>query len=588
MYTKPLFILLICFTGCFALHPARDKVFNTTADTYLSKNQPDVNFGSDAFTLIGEEPVGNKYNTLVKFDTAPPACNVSLPSKQDPCYTEGVMPSIDQILFASLAFDVEQVFSHNNKSVIVQLLAASDFNESTANWNDSTDTIRPLVDEVELALNATELLFDITQAVQAGYNNFMLRVKGSGVRSLVRLSSRESGFGAELKVHEAAVELVAPETGCEDLFMMVENLNISYTDCPYSGTRTDYPEFVWLHGAPTNKDLWRNQHQWVQPVGRSIAASMPGSGLSDDVDLANGTKSIIAESSRIMKLFVQQLDLQRMNCIGQDFGDGVCRMIERDLANEGQAARVDGIWSIEGTMISSITCSPEEEAEGICSADGGFGGIDSFVQQCYSEDMSVIPNNTDPELKCGTYMLTKNWFYNSSLYSDPNVRNQSAPGILPGELMPVSPFLLAYPFPGSEDVINTLTFDFQPSELANQVYQKAKLLAMDEPPQVLQNWPRTLVTNGGSDNVNSAPFRQLIHDTRVAYESGGVFENNEKFYFRVSPSIANNTRTRGMIWAETYYKNFITAIISRAGMHYYTEDNTGAQDMGLFMRNWFM
>lgn len=405
---------------------------------------------------------------------------------------------------------------------------------------------------------------------------------GSGSSPLVQFTSKEGGAGAVLTVFEAAVEIEPPNTGCTDNFVTVDGLSISYTDCPYTGLDIDPPTCLWMHGAPTNKDLWRNIHQYVQSVCRSVAPSMPGSGLSQDVDLADGTKAILTETARIMKLFVQQLDLTKLNCIGQDFGDGVCRMIELELANAGY---IDRIWSIEGTMGNSILCSPDNEAAGLCARDGSVGGPDSFTQQCFIEDISVIPGNTDPDLRCGTYILKRNWFYNASLFFDPNVKNQTVffP-ILPGLLMPTAPTLIAFPIPGLEDVINTLTFDNQPPALANVVYNKTALLALPEAPQVLQNWPRTLATSGQVDSVNSAPFRQLLLDTRAAYEAGGALASVPKFFLTVTPGIVVAPNPGDVEWATAHYQNFMSFTASRGAMHYFTEDNTGAQDVGLWIK----
>lgn len=152
--------------------------------------------------------------------------------------------------------------------------------------------------------------------------------------------------------------------------------------------------------------------------------------------------------------------------------------------------------------------------------------------------------------------------------------------------MPVSPILIAitsFIFPGFEDVINTLTFDFQPPELANIIYDKARILALPEAPQVLQNWPRTLSQSGHVNSVNSAPYRQILLDTRTSYEKHGKLEHIPKYFMNITQGTVAVPGADNMSWANDNYENFQTLVVSHSESHYYTEDNTGVQDVGLYV-----
>lgn len=580
-------IVVICslLLSSFALHPERPKSFDVFADTTIVKKSPTTNFGTELTSLVGTESGGNRYITLIKFSVDPPACTPGLPGPLDPCYTQGIS-TLDQILEATIVLNIESVSSHDGSPVTIRMFPTSDFDELSSTWSNSGSKTGLLVDEVVLLYGSSgSAVFTATDAIQDGHRSFVIEVLGSGSDPLVVLSTKDGLGGAVLNVKQAAVELVAPNTGCEHKTEIVNGLSISYTDCPYVGVNANPPTCLWLHGAPTNKDLWRNQHQHVQSVCRSIAPSMPGSGESDNVDLAGGTKAILTETSKVIKAFVQQLDLKRLNCFGQDFGDGVCRTIELDLVDENRLA---GIWSIEGVMANSLICSPTSEAaaDGTpfkCARDGAVGGPNSFMQKCFIEDISVTGNPAD---KCGTYVLSRNWFYNLGQFFDPNVKDQSVfYPILAGALMPANPVLIALPFPGTEDVINTLTFDFQPPQLANDVYDKSAILSLPQAPQVLQNWPRTLAQSGQVDSVNSAPYRQLLLDTRAAYEKGGKLEHVPKYFLNVVPGLVAVPGPDNMAWANEHYEKFSTFYVTRGASHYYTEDNTGAQDVGLVVTN---
>lgn len=564
-----LVLLLITVTFVTGLHPERTKEFTVSQDAYISKRDSSTNFGSELQSFAGKDIGGERLVTLVEFSTNPPECTPGLPAQEDPCYTAGIS-EIDRILDATITLKV-----NDTSGVTLRMYPTTSFNENTATWNNAGDKSGELVDQIVLDSSSTIAEFTATKSIQEGHRSFLIEILGSGSSSEVVFETRESNQPAVLSVKEGAVELTPPETGCEELFVLIDGLNISYTDCPYTGNRGNPPVCLWMHGAPTNKNLWRNQHQYVQSVCRSIAPSMPGSGLSQDVDLSGG-KAILTETSRIIKLFVQELDLQKINCFGQDFGDGVCRMIELDLVNEGL---IDGIWSSEGVMANSIICSPEGEQEGRCARDGSVGSSDSFTQQCYIEDISV--NSED---KCGTYILSRNWFYNATMFFDPNVKDQSVffP-ILPGTLMPTAPTLISLPVAGLDDVIQTLTFNLQPAELANQIYDKEKILSLNSAPQVLQNWPRTLAQSGQVDSVNSAPYRQLLLDTREAYETDGVLANIPKYFLNMAPGTVAVPSTTDVAWANDHYCNFYSFTASRGASHYFPEDETGAQDVGLWI-----
>lgn len=574
--------LLSCVFLTYSLHPEREEVFSVVQDTYLSKQEPNTNFGAENVMLVGKSP--NKYITLIQFDTSVPACNSSLNSRLDPCYTQGISHTVDRILYADISLPVKSVSTHNKGYIRLGIYPTNAFNETSATWNNAGETIDGLIDEISLRVDDTIAIFDVTEGVQKGYSSFVIKILDNKNGQLVEFDSKESGEGSVLSFFQAAVELTPPDTGCSDHFVEVEGITLSYTDCPYYGCDRKPPVCLWIHGAPTNKDLWRNQHQYVQSACRSIAVSMPGSGLSEDVDLEGGTKPILTATAEVIKAFVEELDLKKINCIGQDFGDGVCRMIELAFALEGKAKIIDNIWSIEGVMENHIMCSPENESAGLCARDGSVAGPNSFQQKCFIEDITVTG---DPADKCGSYILKRNWFYNAPLFFDPNVKNQSMVfPILSGLLMPVSPILIAFPstiIPCSEDVINILTFDCQPPELANEVYNKSAILSLGEAPQVLQNWPRTLAVSGQIDSVNSAPYRQLLLDTREAYEEGGLLAKVPKYYLTVTPGIVAAPKSGDVEWATDHYANFHSFVASRGAIHYFTEDNTGAQDVGLWI-----
>lgn len=576
-----LFLALIVLAS--ALQGPTTDVYPTSGDTSLTKH---TSSGSASTLLISKRSI-----TLLDFtaSTAPPDCIPGVMPRFDPCYTEGISP-IDSILSAELSVNVLSSSVSGTSEIKLRLYPTIAFDEHLASWTSDGSKSGPLVDQITLTNGFVGIAtFNITNALANGHRAFRIEISGSGSDPSVTISSKESGTPAKISVFNAAVEIVAPDTGCTRHFVDVDEVSLSYTECPYTGTPSvnSVPTCLWVHGAPSNEDMWRNQHQYVQHKCRSIAVTMPGTGLSTDLDLFNmdGTKKAwIREVGRIMVGFVNTLDLDRLICIGQDYGSGACRWIEREI----EVNRLESIVDIEGVVGPSILCSPQSQAANTCffdaigNANSAFG---QFTQRCFLND-EVVPfeGNT---VGCGTYILKRNWFFNISLTSDPNVIKYLPPTFQPspGNLMPVTPLLLANPIQPFNSVVNTLAYDIHPDELLDIVYDRAIFLSLPEARQALQNWPRSLSQANGIDTATSAEYRQLLIDTRASYLKGGRLGKVPKYYPVLTPGAVTQPVITDIAWSNNYYENFWSGIVSRGVGHFYTEDQNGAQDVGLWMVN---
>jgi pimeloyl-ACP methyl ester carboxylesterase len=569
------------------LHGPVTNTYSVSQDTYIEKKSASTNFGSSVLLKAGKGANGELSVAMVDFtaSTAPPACTPGLIPRFDPCYIMGISP-IDQILRAELILDVISATVSQGVEITLRLYPTSAFSEHSAVWTNSGDRAGPMADEVTITSgHLGPIEFDITAALQAGHRAFLVEVSGSGSDALVQFSSKEGSTSATIAVHDAAAELVSPDTGCTEHTVQVDEVTLHYTECPYLGNDNSPPVCLWVHGAPSNEDMWRNQHQYVQHGCRSIAVTLPGTGLSTDIALYNADgskKPWIKEVGRIMVGFVNALNLNRVICIGQDYGSGACRWIDRAI----DVNRLEAIVDIEGVVGPSILCSPQSEAANLCFHDAigtpasEFG---SFTQRCFLND-EVVPFNGNT-VGCGTYILKRNWFFNITMSFDPNVIQYLPPtyAASAGHLMPVQPFLLANPIQPYNSVVNTLAYDIHPDILLDQVYDREIFLSLPEARQALQNWPTTLSQHGGQDTASSAEYRKLLIDTRISYMKGGLLAQVPKFFPVVLPGAVTQPVTSDMTWANNYYKNFWSGIVSRGAGHFYTEDQTGAQDVGLWM-----
>lgn len=101
----------------------------------------------------------------------------------------------------------------------------------------------------------------------------------------------------------------------EDLFIEVNNINISYNDVG-DGTIP----IVFLHGFPFDKSMWKGQIESFKLIGRVIACDIRGFGKSTD-EKADLSIELFAED---LVLFMDKLNIDKAIICGLSMGGFIC------------------------------------------------------------------------------------------------------------------------------------------------------------------------------------------------------------------------------------------------------------------------
>lgn len=603
MNTNIRFVTILIFAltiSVKAVHGPLEKPFVVNSDAYISKRHRTQNFGSSEILLVGKTENGEKLNTILDFSqsTVVPPRNFSKDVKTDPHFTQGIA-TYDILGKVTVTLYAESVTSSTD-SVTLAVYPTDSFDETISTWRNSGKIIGKVSDTVVLNSGTTGAVsFDVTSSVNDGHRAFIIISKGSentGNEHLVRFSSKESGKGAVLTVFKAAADIIPPETGCVDKVMPLldtsgNTVNIAWTDCPYTGGNDGYYLCSNLHGAHSNKKLFRNLHPHVQGVCRSIAMDLPGAGDSEDVFTDRVTKVRFTESAEIYKKFISAVVASDSKIIavaqnGNDFGGAIMRRSELDLIDE---INFEYVFDISSVMLNHVMCAPENE--GItCSSYGALGGVNSPIYRILHEN-EVVPGcepSGDIILRTpGAWGFDSLKFYdnrvkfwNNSNPYDP--RNYEYPWIA-GTCMPTSPVLIALPFPGSSCVIDLLTQDRQTDELLDNVYYRSQFVSGTRPygQKYIEEFPETLCAAGVPSSPRSAPYCKTLVDTVEAYKPGGKLSHLIKSYPYFEADIVASPSQSDVEYSESTYPNFTSGLIGRSIQHYYCEDDIGCESTGI-------